>query len=225
MSSLPAMAEVFNGGADGAKNIALGLGSTVLGLTTALKSFTSVESGTRGVRKRWGKVVVKNNSPVVVEAGRHMTFIGVGSIETISTQDRSQNLEKLTIDREVRGELKQIEAISSVVWHVIDDDNAPFRALYMVDDLPEAVKNQCANDLNATLMTIDDDKIFDQEAVLAGVLGRCETPLYEWGVELKRFNIHQVSRSLGEMMCEAARIGSPSSPVATNALLAVREAS
>ena len=200
-----AMSEMLEGGMGLGKGAFTQIGFGVAGITAAMKAINTVETGQMGVRTRFKRVVFdKQGNPKMAKPGKHFTFPGVQSVNVISTQDHSQDLGRKRIDRQIDNRQQQIEVVSSVVWRVIAEGNNPYKAIYEVDSLPEAVTNKCSSGLYATVRGLNESDIYNEEAVMDGVMTWCEQPLLEYGVALRSVNIHEISRSIGQMLCEAA---------------------
>lgn len=205
-----AMAEMIEGSMGLGKGALTQIGVGIAGVTAAMKAINTVETGQMGVRTRFKRVVFdKQGNPKMAKPGKHFTFPGVQSVNVISTQDHSQDLGRKRIDRVIDSRQQQIEVVSSVVWRVIAEGDNPYKALYEVDNLPEAVTNKCNSGLYATVRGLNESDIYNEEAVMEGVMTWCEQPLLEYGVALRSVNIHEISRSIGQMLCEAAGGTSP----------------
>lgn len=198
--------EVISGGFDASKGIATGVGASALAVTSAFKAITTIKTGEMGVRTRFGKVqftkartdndgVYHPPRPKQVGPGIRFTFPATHSINKVSVQDRSNDLGDLLIDRS-----QQYIVKSSITWRVSSEDDNPYRALYLTDSLTESVTNLCLNGLRSTMMSIEEEHMYDTDTIFAHVRERCADPLLEHGAELKRLNIHTLARSIGQML-------------------------
>ncbi|MBA3758555.1 hypothetical protein H0X10_02910 [Candidatus Saccharibacteria bacterium] len=198
--------EVLSGGFDASRGLATGIGASALAITSAFKAVTTIKTGEMGVRTRFGKVQFYRSeldelgqiiepAPKIVGPGVRFTFPATHSINKISVQDRSNDLGELLVDRS-----QQYLVRSSVTWRVSPEGDNPYRALYLTDSLTESVTNLCLNGLRGTMMDLNENDMYDTDAIFNGVRDRCSEPLLEHGAELRRLNIHTIARSIGQML-------------------------
>ncbi len=198
--------EVISGGFDASKGIATGVGASALAVTSAFKAITTIKTGEMGVRTRFGKVqftkgkvdtggILHEPRPKIVGPGIQFTFPATHSINKVSIQDRSNDLGDLLIDRS-----QQYIVKSSITWRVSPENDNPYRALYLTDSLTESVTNLCLNGLRNTMMSINEEQMYDTQTIFDNVREQCAEPLLEHGAELRRLNIHTLARSIGQML-------------------------
>lgn len=144
-----------------------GIGKSTVGYITggvaaigiALKSFTVIPEGSVGVKTRFGKARRHKKGeltgqPIVKGAGAHATFPGVHSYKVVNVRHRSSDLEPSNVevyDEQGHAEKRSLQA--SITWRVSDEGDAPYRALFEVEDgsLTQMVTNICLGGLRKTV--------------------------------------------------------------------------
>jgi hypothetical protein len=208
--------EVFASGMDVKAYIGTLTGAIVAGTgigTLVSKSTTLIRTGEKGVCTRGNRVVFKEVRDLSAPEGHRLApkIKGPGlrwhapwnPIHTVSTKDRSNDLELIHVERD-----KQWTVKSSIMWRVSEEDDAPFRALYKVDngDLVGSITNLCAEGIRTALLNESiEESAFKTPALLGSLVldpvrEICADSLSDYGLELRRIYIKDCARSIGQML-------------------------
>lgn len=197
----------------------------VTGILMLAKSAQSagpiVKTGEMGVRTRFGKVVYKDvwvddpeadagrrkeRMAKILGPGIHFALPWAHSIQKVSVQDRTSNLEVGNFDRE-----RQYTAKSSITWRVRADNDSPYRALFGPENgsLGSVVVDICSNGFLNTLMddNIPEKELYNAQVLFEPLQEKCREPLAEYGVELRRLSIASCALSLGEKISTSSGAG------------------
>lgn len=209
-------AEVLAAGMDIKSTLSIVTGSIVAATgvgTFVTKSATLIKTGEMGVCTEGNRVIfdrVKDkNEPTGFREVPRIKGPGLkwhkpwNPIHTVSTKDRSNDLEPIHVERE-----KQWSVRSSIMWRVSEKGDGPYRALYKVDngDLVGSITNLCAEGIRTALLdTSIEEESFKTPALLGSLILKpvreiCAEPLFDYGLELRRIYIKDCARSIGQMI-------------------------
>jgi regulator of protease activity HflC (stomatin/prohibitin superfamily) len=166
-----------------------------------------VRTGEWGVFVRFEKVVYKRGMPKLAAPGLRPLIPWLWMVRTISVMDRSSDLSELTVDRKSG----QINVRPSVTWHVMTTEDHPYRALFLVDNLPATVANICGNALRTVFESegVTDDQLGNADELFEMVDAQCREELRHYGVRLLAVNL--ISRALtpAEKLSGNAKMAAP----------------
>ena len=131
--------------------------------------------------------------------GKYKTRPFFGTIQSIFIGDRSNDLSEITFDR---AEHRQYTVHSSIVWNVIHEAEAAYRAKFKTQNLEQAVTNTCVGGLRKVLHMVPEAEIGDEEVVFGELHSKVRRPLNRFGVQLTTLNLHEVRFSQGQMQRE-----------------------
>lgn len=200
-----------NGGVlDGGKSLIPIITGGALAVGLAVKAFTKIDEGERGVRTHFGRPVHKTGGKKgqpygILGSGIYIAVPFTHSIRRISIQNRPDVLPLMPVD--IAG--TQINVVPSIEWAVMDDETSILNAMFGVSsdkELKEAVVNICVSGLNKAVGSLTLDDIRTGESLIqSAVIDLSAGDLAGYGVELRRLRINNNARSIGEMIRQAGQ--------------------
>lgn len=196
-----------------------GIGKSTIGYLTggvaaigiALKSFTIIPEGSVGVKTRFGKARRHKKGdlagqPVIKGAGAHATFPGVHNYKVVNVRHRSSDLEPSNVevyDEQGNAEKRSLQA--SVTWRVSDEGDAPYRALFEVEDgsLTQMVTNICLGGLRKTVEEHGPHVMNRTEDLYSGTYRHTHEWLGRIGVTLEAVQIKDSAPSEAQILANA----------------------
>ena len=184
-------------------------GASVVG--GGLKAFANVPSGHMGVRTRFERAERKEGSRRegqiygTVKPGFRWVVPYSDSITTISTQSRNHQLEPLLIEFKRGGQTK-VE--SNIQWHVSEDGDNPYKALFEVKDeetLTRTVADVSLSGLHYVLGEMKHRKQINTYEVEGNLKEHVKDKLLEFGTELDTWRLGNDFVSDAQMEINAAK--------------------
>lgn len=201
--------ESLAGGSSPLRGILTGLSSAALASGAVIKAAHRVEANEMGVRTRRGGKTHRTRGERagelfgIVGPGMHAATPFFSSIKAISVADRLSSLPDITVDR-CEG---QHRIISSIIWRVLAEDDAPYKALFNAKDqteLTQVMTGLCVSGLREVMESLPGDKFKDSQEVNGSVQEIVNEPLADqYGATLSRLNLHEVALTLGEKLYRA----------------------
>jgi hypothetical protein len=200
-------------------------GAIALGATIK-SSFVIVHEGEMGLRMRSGKPQQKkynelnwNWTEEEIEQNGRYQIEGPGvyvlwpfdHIVKINVRDSTNPLPEFDVES---SDNRQFKVHSTITWHVRDDGDNPYKAIFNVNnekdnkdkdkrlELQETVSGICAAGLGVVLSGRPSEELIklDHREVNTSTREVCETPLIEYGVALKAVQLKPITRTSPEVL-------------------------
>ena len=186
-------------------------GASVVG--GGIKAFANVPSGHMGVRTRFERAERKEGSKRegqiygTVKPGFRWVIPFSDSIRTISVQGRNHQLEPILVDFRRGGQMK-IE--SNIWWHVKDDGDNPYKAIFGVKDdetLTRTVADIGVSGLNFVLGEMRHKRQINTYEVEGNLKEHVKDDLLKYGTQLDVWKLGNPYKSDAQMEIDAAKYG------------------